>query len=86
MWDTVALFAGASGILATFLALVRIAISTERRRADDWREAARTTTAANEVLSANVGKLITTAEQQSTSLREVLTLLQKLAADRGITP
>ena len=86
MWGELALWAGAGGILATFLALVRIAIGSERRRADDWREAARTAVAANSVLSGNVEKLITSVEQLATSQRESLSLLQKLAAERQVAP
>lgn len=66
-------------ILTGMLALVRIAIGAERRRADDWREAAKTTSAANTVLSANVEKLIGSVEHLATSQREMLVLLQAMA-------
>jgi methyl-accepting chemotaxis protein len=82
----------AGAILAAMLALVRIAIGAERRRADDWRTAAQTTAAANEVLSSHVGglvasvqkltesvgKLIDSAEKQADSQQETLALLRKL--------
>lgn len=72
--------AGVVGTIATFtLALVRIAIRAERGRADDWREAAKTTSAANTVLSANVEKLIGSVEHLATSQREMLVLLQAMA-------
>lgn len=86
MSAAVALWAGGVGaILATFLALVRIAVGTERRRADDWRETARTTTAANEVLAANDQQLISAIGELAASQREVLSLLHKLA-DREEAP
>jgi len=69
-------------ILTGMLALVRIAIGAERRRADDWREAAKTTSAANTVLSANVEKLIGSVEHLATSQREMLLLLQALAGGK----
>ncbi len=80
-----------SGILtATFtgslitgiVVLVRIAIGAERRRADDWRTAAQTQSAANEVHSANIAKLIGSVEQLAASQREVLALLQAQSAKR----
>lgn len=67
-------------ILTGMLALVRIAIGAERRRADDWREAAKATSAANTVLSTNVEKLIGSVEHLATSQREMLVLLQAMAA------
>ena len=66
-------------VLTAMLALVRIAIRAERGRADDWREAAKTTTAANSVLSTNVEKLIGSVEHLATSQREMLVLLQAMA-------
>jgi hypothetical protein len=74
-------------ILTGMLALVRIAIGAERRRADDWRDAAKTTSAANTVLSTNVEKLIGSVEHLATSQREMLLLLQAMAGakDRSAT-
>lgn len=69
-------------ILAGMLALVRIALGAERRRADDWRTAAQTTAATNAVLSANIDKLISSVEQLATSQREMMALLQTVATDR----
>lgn len=75
--------AGAVGtILTAMVALVRIALSAERHRADDWRTAAQTTAATNAVLSANIDKLIAAVEQLATSQREMMTLLQTVAAQR----
>ena len=75
--------AGAVGtILTAIIALVRIALGAERRRADDWRTAAQTSAAANVILSGNLDKLITSVEQLATSQREMMALLQKMAADR----
>ena len=77
------LTAGAAGtILTAIIALVRIALGAERRRADDWRTAAQTSAAANVILSGNLDKLITSVEQLATSQREMMSLLQKMAADR----
>ena len=65
------------------IALVRIALAAERHRADDWRTAAQTTAAANAVQAVNLDKLITSIEQLATSQRDMMALLQKMAADRG---
>jgi hypothetical protein len=81
VWD-VAWLAIAGAILGTFVTLVKIAIGTERRRADDWRETARTGAEANAVLSTNLEKLINSVDQLSQSQRETLTLLHTMAADR----
>jgi hypothetical protein len=66
-------------ILTAIVALVRIAIGAERRRADDWRSAAQTSAAANAVLAGNVERLISSVEQLSASQREMLVLLQTIA-------
>jgi hypothetical protein len=74
---------GAIGtVLAFAVTLVRIAIGSERRRADDWRTVARTSNAANAVLSTNVEKLISSVEQLAASQRETTALLQTIAARR----
>lgn len=69
-------------ILTGMLALVRIAVGSERRRADDWRTAAQTSGAANAVLANHVEKLIGSVEQLATSQREMMTLLQTMATER----
>lgn len=69
-------------ILTGMLALVRIAVGSERRRADDWRTAAQTSSAANAVLGSQVEKLIGSVEQLATSQREIISLLQTMATDR----
>lgn len=71
-----------TAVLTAMLALVRIALGAERRRADDWREAAKTSSAANAVLSTNLDKLITSHEQLVISQRDMMALLQTIAADR----
>ena len=77
------LTAGALGtVLTAALALVRIAIGAERRRADDWRTAYNSTTAANAILGSQVEKLITSVEHLSTAQREMMTVLQTMTADR----
>jgi uncharacterized membrane protein len=73
-----------AGFVTGMVALVRIALSAERRRADDWRTAAQTTATANEVMATNIEKLITSVEHLATSQRDTTALLQKLAADRGV--
>jgi len=78
--------AGAFGtILAGIIALVRIALSAEQRRADDWRTAAQTSAAANAILGGQVERLIASVEHLATTQREMMALLQKMAAatDRG---
>lgn len=72
-----------AGIVAAIVTLVRIAVGAERRRADDWRETARTGAEANAVLSTNVEKLIVSVEQLAMSQRETLTLLHTLADRRS---
>lgn len=75
--------AGVIGTIMTgMIALVRIALGAERRRADDWRTAAQTSAAANAVLSGNIDKLVTSVEQLATSQREMMALLQSVAAER----
>lgn len=71
-----------TAVLGSMLALVRIAVSTERGRANDWRDIAKTSSEANALLSANVEKLITSIEQMATSQREMMSLLQTVAGDR----
>lgn len=78
--------AGLGGsLIAAVITLVRIAIGAERRRADDWRDAAKTSAEANRIMSTNIDKLINTVEQLANSQREMMGLLQKVAADRGPT-
>jgi hypothetical protein len=75
--------AGAFGtILAGVISLVRIALGAERRRADDWRTAAQTSAAANAILGSHVEKLIGSVEQLATSQREMMAMLQTMAAER----
>jgi hypothetical protein len=71
-----------AALITAMVALVRIALGAERRRADDWRTAAQTSSAANAVLSANIDKLVTSVEQLAKSQRETMSLLQTLASDR----
>lgn len=75
--------AGAVGtVLTGMIALVRIALGAERRRADDWRTAAQTSATANAVLSTNIDKLVTSVEHLASSQREMMTVLQAVAAER----
>lgn len=66
-------------VITAMLALVRIALGAERRRADDWRTAAQTSSAANAVLSASIDKLSASVEQSTASQREMLALLQAMS-------
>lgn len=83
--------AGAAGaVIAGIITLVRIAVSSERRRADDaresaaeWRDAAETLRAANDVLAVHVGKLVGSVEQLSTTQREMMGLL-RVVVDRDV--
>ena len=77
--------AGAFGtIIAGVITLVRIAIGAERRRADDWRTAAQTSAAANAILIGGQEKLIASVEHLAITQREMMALLQKVAAaERG---
>jgi hypothetical protein len=75
--------AGAVGsFLTVLLALARVAVSAERRRADDWRHNAETSAAANAVNAGNIEKLITSVEQLATAQREMMSVLQRVAAER----
>jgi len=77
--------AGAFGtIIAGVITLVRIAIGAERRRADDWRTAAQTSAAAKAILIGCQEKLSASVEHLATTQREMMALLQKVAAaERG---
>jgi hypothetical protein len=80
-------------ILTVMLALVRVAVAAERRRADDWRETAQTGQEANAVMNGNVVKLIASVEQLAASQREtnatvqsMVGLLTSLVGDRRVGP
>ena len=76
--------AGVVGTIVTgMVTLVRMAVSAERRRADDWRTAAQTSAEANRVMSGNLEKLLNTVEQMANTQREMMGLLQKIAVERG---
>lgn len=73
-------------ILGGMITLVRIALGAERRRADDWRTAAQTSSAANTVLTGHVEKLIGSVEQLAATQREMMGLLQAMATERPRSP
>lgn len=80
----------ASAVIGAVVALVRMAVGGDRRRADDWKEAAQAHEKANEILSGNLEKLINTVEQMANSQREatrvqleMMVLVQKVAANRS---
>lgn len=68
------------GVLAFILTLVRIAIGTERRRADDWRTSAAMTKAANDVLQGSVERLADSQREMAASTREMATSVRDLLA------
>lgn len=82
MWTELAPWLAQGGVTAVILwaaiTLVRIAVAAERRRADDWREAAQTGAEANAVMNANVQKLIASVEQLAASQRETNQTLDKV--------
>ena len=90
MWEPLAPWIAQGGVTGVVLwaaiTLGCIAVAAERRRADDWHEAAQTREAANLVMSANGEKLITSVEQLATSQREILALVQSLATARRGAP
>jgi hypothetical protein len=69
---------GGGGVVA----LVRIAVASSDRRADDWREIARTAQAAAAVSSEHVAQLIPAVQQLAAAQRESLALLQGMATER----
>jgi hypothetical protein len=69
-----------TAVLAFVLALVRIAIGSERRRADDWRTAAETREAANAVQAGHVEKLVSSVGQLTTSVGQLMAAQQQLSA------
>lgn len=84
MWQDLAPWLAQGGIIGAILwaaiALVRIALGAERRRADDWREAAKTSASAAAVMSGHVERLVSAVEQLTAAQRECLSILQGLAA------
>ena len=74
-----------SALFGGMLALVKIALSAERRRADDWRTAAQASAAANTVLSSNVEKLVDSVEKMTGTQQEMMRLLRQAVDGRGPT-
>lgn len=68
-----------ASLVGAMITLVRMAVSAERRRADDWRTAATTSAEANKVLSGNLEKLINTVDQMANAQHEMMQLLRKVA-------
>lgn len=69
---------GGGGVVA----LVRIAVASSDRRADDWRTIAQKREAANDLLADHVGRLVGAVEQSTAATRECLALLQNMAIER----
>lgn len=74
-----------AGVLWAAVALVRIAVGAERRRADDWRtragewrETAETTAEANALMTSNVKTLTASVELLAASQRETNATLDKM--------
>lgn len=84
---TIAILVGLGTLLGGggVVALVRIAVSSSDKRADDWREIARTSQAAASLLSGHVEKLVSAVEQLTAAQRESLALLRGMAAERRET-
>jgi hypothetical protein len=72
-----------ASLMGAMITLVRMAVSAERRRADDWRTAATTSAEANKVLSGNLDKLINTVDQMANAQHEMMQLLRKVADGGG---
>jgi hypothetical protein len=72
---------GGGGVVA----LVKIAVGSESRRANDWREIAKTSAAAAEVNGGHVRELVGAVNQLATAQRECLAILQGIATDHRRT-
>jgi hypothetical protein len=80
---TIAAIVGASlGGGGGIVALVRIAVGSETRRANDWREIARTATEAATRNGEHVRELVTAVNQLAAAQRESLAILQAIQAER----
>jgi hypothetical protein len=75
-----------SVILGFIVALVRIAITSERRRADDWRTAAQTQAEANAVQADNLNTLVVTVGKLATTQDRMMAILQGLATTDRSAP
>lgn len=79
-----AVILGILGLLGTggFVTLVRIAVGSESKRADDWRKIAETSTAAATTNGEHVRELVGAVNQLSAAQRECLAILQTMQAER----
>ena len=85
MWDDLAPWAAGGGVgifLWFIVAMVKISVGAERRRADGWQETARIRETANDVMADNMQKLIASLGELATSQREILALVRSLATER----
>lgn len=74
-----------AAVVGGIVALVRIAVNSANRRADDWREIAKISRAAGDVTAASLDRLVPTVTTLAATQREAVALLQQLAAqsERG---
>jgi hypothetical protein len=70
---------GGGGVVA----LVRIAVGSETRRANDWRDIATTATAAAGKQGEHVRDLVAAVNQLAQAQRESLAILQTIQAERA---
>lgn len=81
MLEHLSIAGAATAVLGFVLAMVKLAISAHKQRADDWRTSAQTSAEANMVLTGHFDKLIAISEQLAASQREMFSLLQSMAAE-----
>jgi len=58
VWQDIAPWLLSAGVIGAMLALVRIAVGAERRRADDWRSAYEREVTRGEVRDAQLGAIM----------------------------
>jgi hypothetical protein len=77
----IAIISGSVTVVATsVVALVRIAVSEARARADDWREIARTERETGTVRDGHVERLVGAVEALTAAQRESLETIKAVAA------
>lgn len=69
-----------AALVGGVVALVRIAVSESRSRADDWREIARTAQAAAVISNDQVKSLVTAVQALTVAQQDSLVLIQSNAA------
>lgn len=69
---------GVGAFLATTIILMRIAITAERGRADDWRTVAQTQASVGKVQEEHIRKLILAVEQLTSVQQQTLEVVRRL--------